>query len=156
MTEAPGGTSRRGFLTWFLGTSVGALLVAVVYPVWHFINPPRIPEAATSQVDAGGTRDPEFQETGFKIIQFGVEPVIVVKVSDDDFRAFAATCTHLDCIVEFQKDEQRIWCNCHNGHYDLTGRNVGGPPPRPLAAYQVNVESGADPRQPGRVIVSRA
>lgn len=156
MTEGPTDNSRRGFLSWFLGTSVGALILAVVYPVWHYVSPPRIPEATTNQVDAGTTNDPEFRESGFKIIQFGVEPVIVVKAAEDDFRAFSATCTHLDCIVEFQKDEKRIWCNCHNGHYDLSGRVVAGPPPHSLTPFQVNLEAGASSSGPGRVIVSRA
>ena len=94
-------------------------------------------------------------EKGYKIIRFGAEPVILVRVSEDDFRAFTATCTHLDCIVEYQKDEKRIWCNCHSGEYDLTGRNVGGPPPRPLTSYQVNVVS-AGPDRAGTIVVSRA
>ena len=155
MTEGPSGTSRRGFLGWFLGSSVGALILAVIYPVWHFVNPPRIPEATTNQVDAGTTRDPEFREAGFKIIQFGVEPVIVVQVAEDEFRAFSATCTHLDCIVEYQKKEQRIWCNCHNGHYDLNGRNVAGPPPRPLEPYDVHLVSNG-PQRPATIVVARA
>ena len=52
----------------------------------------------------------------------GAEPVILVRLSDSEFRAFAGTCTHLDCIVEFHKEPGRIWCNCHNGEYDLNGR----------------------------------
>ena len=53
--------------------------------------------------------------------------------------AFSAICTHLDCTVQFREDLSRIWCACHNGHFDLTGRNVEGPPPRPLDAFEVNV-----------------
>jgi Rieske Fe-S protein len=41
--------------------------------------------------------------------------------------------------VQYRPDLQQIWCACHNGHYDLNGRNVSGPPPRPLRAYDVNV-----------------
>jgi Rieske Fe-S protein len=94
-------------------------------------------------------------EKGYKIIRFGVEPVIVVRLADNDFRAFAATCTHLDCIVEYQKDKNRIWCNCHNGEFDLSGRNVAGPPPKPLEPYKVDVVSKG-PQQPGVVVVTKA
>jgi len=31
-----------------------------------------------------------------------------------------------------------VWCACHNGVYDLEGRNVSGPPPRPLERYDVH------------------
>jgi Rieske Fe-S protein len=91
-----------------------------------------VPEAATNQVEAGATNDPDLVDRGFKIIRFGADPVILIRVSETEFRAFSATCTHLDCVVEFHKEHERIWCNCHNGEYDLHGRNVAGPPPRPL------------------------
>ncbi len=46
-------------------------------------------------------------------------------------------------MVGYQKDHNRIWCNCHGGAYDLTGRNIGGPPPRPLTPYKVNLVAKA-------------
>ena len=133
--------TRRDFLNWFLGTTAGALALSVLYPLVRYASPPRIAEAATNEVEAGAVNDPELLDKGFKIVRFGADPVILVKAGDTDFRAFSATCTHLDCIVGYQKDRTRIFCNCHNGVYDLTGRNVGGPPPKPLTPYKVNVAS---------------
>ena len=148
-------TGRRQFLNWFLGTSAGAVCASIIYPVVRFVSPPHIPEATTNQAEAGPVNDPEFLEKGFKIIRFGSEPVVVVKISDKEFRAFEGTCSHLACIVEFQKDRQRIFCNCHSGVFDLNGRNVSGPPPKPLQAFNVNlVSTGAG--KPETVIVSRA
>lgn len=145
---------RRRFLTWFLGTSAGALLAMILYPVARFLTPPDVAEATTDEVDAGTTNDPELVEHGYKILRFGAEPVILVKAAEDDYRAFSATCTHLDCIVEYESDKKRIWCNCHGGEYDLTGRNVGGPPPRPLTPFVVNLASRG-PGQPAAIVVSR-
>lgn len=148
-------SSRRRFLNWFLGTSTGALMASVFYPVFRYISPPEVPEASTNQVEAGATNDPELLENGYKIIRFGLEPVILVRVADGDFRAFAGTCTHLDCIVEYQRDKKRIWCNCHNGEYNLHGQQVAGPPPKPLEAFEVDlVDKG--PREPQSIVVSRA
>jgi len=146
---------RRGFLGWLLAISGLTLVWSVVYPLVRFISPPRIPESTTSQVDAGPANDPELLEKGFKIIRFGADPVIVIRLSESEFRAFSATCTHLDCIVEFQKDKKRIWCNCHSGQYDLAGRNVAGPPPRPLTAFQVDLVSRGSGK-PAAVVVSKA
>lgn len=145
---------RRRFLNWFLGTAAGAFLVSILYPVARYVSPPRIPESSTAEVEAGPANDPELLDKGFKIVRFGAEPVIVVRVSDTDFRAFSATCTHLDCVVEFRKPKQLIWCNCHNGQYDLTGKNVGGPPPRPLTPFRVHLvaKSGGAPT----LVVQRA
>lgn len=153
--DIQGTSDRRRFLNWFLGTSAGSLLVATLYPVARFVSPPRVPEASTNQVEAGLTNDPELIEKGFKIIRFGQEPVIVVRVSDGEIHANSATCTHLDCVVEYRKDKARIWCNCHNGQYDLNGRNVGGPPPKPLTPYKVDLVAKAS-GQPATIVVSKA
>lgn len=152
--ETTAASTRRRFIDWFLGTTFGAVLVSVVYPLLRFITPPRIPEVTLREVEAGETNDPQFLEKGFKIVRFGADPVIVVRAAPEDFRAFSATCTHLDCIVSFQPDRQRLFCACHGGAYDLTGRNVAGPPPRPLEAFRVDLA----PRSNGStvVVVSKA
>lgn len=146
--------NRRKFINWFLGTSFGALTISIVYPILRYISPPRIAEATTQEVEAGETNDPAYLEKGFKIIRFGAEPVIVVKAGENDYRAWAATCTHLDCIVGYQKDKSRLFCNCHGGAYDLTGRNTAGPPPRPLLAYKVNL--APKPSGTSVIVVSKA
>jgi cytochrome b6-f complex iron-sulfur subunit len=154
---APGSTpdpGRRRVLNWFVGTSLGALLASIVYPVVRFLNPPEVETASTNEVDAGPTNDPEFIAKGYKIVRFGSEPVIVVRVSDVDFRAFSAVCTHLACIVEYAKANQTIRCNCHNAQFNLHGQVVGGPPPKPLPPMSVHLVAGAGGAQ--QVIVSRS
>jgi Rieske Fe-S protein len=32
-----------------------------------------------------------------------------------------------------------IWCACHNGIYSIDGRNISGPPPRPLDVFDVHL-----------------
>lgn len=145
---------RRRFLSWLLGTSFGALVAAMLYPVARFLNPPEEQAAATNEADAGAASDPEFLEKGYKIVRFGSEPVIVVRVSETEFRAFSAVCTHLACIVEYSRARQQITCNCHNAQFNLQGQVVGGPPPRPLPPFIVHVV--APPGGAPRVIVSRA
>jgi cytochrome b6-f complex iron-sulfur subunit len=145
---------RRRLINWFLGTSLGALVASIVYPVVRFLDPPELETAATNEVDAGTANDPEFVAKGYKIVRFGSEPVIVVRVSETDFRAFSAVCTHLACIVEYRKANQMIGCNCHNAQFDLQGQVVGGPPPKPLPPLNVHLVAGAGGSQ--QVIVSRS
>ncbi len=132
------GPSRKRFLDWLLGTSVGAFLVAVAYPVTRYIIPPEVPEAAVSSVvlpfEAG-----DLAPNSGRIFKFGSKPGLIVKTPSGEIRAFSAMCTHLDCTVQFRDDLGHIWCACHNGHYDLAGGNLSGPPPRPLTPYEVNV-----------------
>lgn len=128
---------RRRFLGGFIGFAASALAAAVIYPVLRYLSPPKIAEAVTNRVLAGKTG--EIAAEGWKLFPFGSEPGILIKVGGE-YRAFSATCTHLQCTVQFERGSNRIWCACHNGYYDLTGRNVSGPPPRPLTAYKVEIE----------------
>ena len=133
--------SRRGFLERFLQVSFGALGATIIYPVLRFLSPPRVPEDRSIRVLAGTV--PELAKDGWKIFAFGSEPGILVQVGPTEYRAFTATCTHLECTVQMHKASHRIWCACHNGYYDLDGRNVAGPPPRPLTRYAVHLD-GSD------------
>ena len=107
----------------------------MIYPISRYLVPPEIPEAAPPSVNAG--KAAAIAPNTGKIVPFGTQPVIVVRTSTGELRAFSGTCTHLSCTVQYRPDIERIWCACHNGHYDLTGRNVEGPPPRPLDRYDV-------------------
>jgi Rieske Fe-S protein len=47
--------------------------------------------------------------------------------------AYSQACTHLSCAVVPKIAEGVLHCPCHEGYFDLrTGRNIAGPPPRPL------------------------
>jgi cytochrome b6-f complex iron-sulfur subunit len=140
MNERGSGTPRRRFLNWFLGTSIGAMCASIIYPVARYISPPDVPEAQTSRAVAG--RDGDLHPNEGKIFRFGDRPALLVRLEDGSYRAFEATCTHLNCTVQYRDDLKQIWCACHNGIYDLHGINVSGPPPRPLAEYQVNISGG--------------
>jgi cytochrome b6-f complex iron-sulfur subunit len=109
----------------------------VFYPIISYLNPPEIPEANVNSIKAGLASD--FPMNQGKILKFGKKPVILIRLVSGEFKAFSATCTHLDCIVQYRQDTKQIWCACHNGVYDINGRNISGPPPRPLEEYQVNV-----------------
>jgi Rieske Fe-S protein len=130
--------SKRDFLKYFLGGGVLVWLAAVLYPILAYLKPPNEGDVEVTSVKAGKVSAME-KETG-TIVRFGNKPVILVRTSAGEFRAFTATCTHLDCTVQFRKDMGLIWCACHNGKYDLNGRNFAGPPPRPLDEYRVIVQ----------------
>jgi Rieske Fe-S protein len=55
------------------------------------------------------------------------------------FIAISSRCAHLGCPVRWVSAAERFICPCHGGVYDLLGRRVGGPPPRPLDRFNTRV-----------------
>lgn len=130
--------NRRSFLKWFMRIGLFGWLGSIFYPIARYLVPPKIPEANISSLQVGSVDD--FSTGSGTIFRFGRIPGILIRLKTGQFKAFAATCTHLSCIVQFRDDLNQIWCACHNGRFDLTGRNVAGPPPRPLEEFDVNLE----------------
>ncbi len=128
---------RREFINTLLGIGGLGGLASIFYPVFQFLIPPKVTEAQVSSLKVGAVGD--FPVNGSKIVRFGRTPVILIRSDRDTFKALEATCTHLDCIVQYNQARKQIVCACHNGVYDLSGKNVSGPPPKPLGVYSVSI-----------------
>ncbi len=135
--------SRRKFLSWLTGLGSVAFLGSIIYPAYKFLVPPESGEANVSQVKLPFTRSEiEGDEKKAKTFKFGRTLGLIVLTGEGELKAMAATCTHLDCTVQHRPDLGIIWCSCHNGRYDLDGKNISGPPPKPLEQYIVNEIKG--------------
>lgn len=135
--EPNAAVSRRSLLDWLLSGSLASFVAAVLYPVWRYVAPPTVKEGVTDSVVAAKVT--ELAPNTGKVFRFGSRPGILVRTTSGEWRAMSAVCTHLQCTVQYRPDLEQIWCACHNGRFDLTGRNVGGPPPRPLEPFAVTV-----------------
>ncbi len=136
---------RRNFLDWTIRGGLVAFLGSVLFPVIKFIMPPKISEAVVSQVKLEFTLDELVaDEKQFRLFKFGRDLGIVVHTPEAEVKAFSAMCTHLSCTVQYRTDQAVVWCACHNGKFDLEGRNISGPPPRPLEQYDVHIEDTGD------------
>ncbi len=127
---------RRNFLkvvTSILG--LGAL-GAFAYPVFRFLLP--VEGAARAQkieipkaeIPLGGTKD----------VMIGATPAIIINTKDKGVLAFSRVCTHLGCLVKYDPQRQIFICPCHAGMFDLEGKVISGPPPKPLPKFSVRVE----------------
>jgi Rieske Fe-S protein len=130
--------TRRDFLNWVLGLGFFGWLLAVLYPIYSYLNPPKAPEVDVSNLEIAKVS--EVPDNSSKMFKMGNKPGILIRTPDGQFKAFSAVCTHLDCTVQYKPDEKLIWCACHNGKYDLNGKNISGPPPAPLTPYKVTVQ----------------
>ncbi len=130
--------SGRRWVNILLGSGIAASVVSFLYPAIRYIIPPPVAESTSRSVVAAKAE--ELKRNSGKIFKFGSKPALLVRTTDGTYRAFSAVCTHLNCTVQFREDLRQIWCACHNGLYDLEGRNVSGPPPRPLEVYEAHVQ----------------
>ncbi len=71
------------------------------------------------------------------------DSAILVRLAEDDLRAYSQQCTHLGCVVFWEADEGdegELVCPCHEGHFDIrSGDPTAGPPDRPLGRIEVEV-----------------
>lgn len=162
MADGPESFARRTWLLTGLQASIGATVVAIFYPVIRFLWPRPATRSGAMEVVAtfrvndlkadGEQWPPRFT------LDFDGKPCTVIRTPDGEVRAFNAVCTHTDCTVEYRPDKRDIFCNCHNGLYDLNGRNVSGPPPRPLELYKVTLRKQKETDPPGQeeIVISRS
>lgn len=132
--------SRRGFLQWLLGFSVVSTIAGVFVPIIGYLWPPsRQGVGYQGPTMVGAVTD--FPVGTGKVVPVDNKPVIIVNTSAGGIKAFSAICTHLGCVVDWQKEKNVIHSPCHDGRFNpVTGAVVGGPPPRPLPAYELTIK----------------
>ena len=138
--------TRRRLISMLLGGGALASVASFFYPIVRYLVPPPVAELGTDEVVAAKVAD--LKSNAAKIFRFGSRPGLLIMNADGTYRALSATCTHLGCTVQYRPDLREVWCACHNGFYDLNGRNISGPPPRPLEVFDVH-------RRGDDIIVSR-
>jgi Rieske Fe-S protein len=128
---------RRDFLDGALVGGMVLLAGSALYPIVRYLSAPVAEEAGSLEVVAAKVS--EVAAGTALAFRFGDKPALLVRDQDGMLHGLIAICTHLECVVKFRPDLGHIFCACHNGHFDLTGRNIQGPPPRPLARLEVEV-----------------
>jgi cytochrome b6-f complex iron-sulfur subunit len=129
-------TNRRAFLQKtlaFLGLST---LAAFLYPFFKFFTPPAGEGGAKKLV----LSKKDIPSGDAKDIVFNNTPGVVINRPDKGYIALSRVCSHLGCLVDYQKDKQRLLCPCHAGTYGLSGNVTSGPPPNPLQQFPLRVE----------------
>lgn len=66
---------------------------------------------------------------------------LLIRLGEREVVAFSQKCTHLACAVVPRVEEGVLHCPCHAGYFDIrTGRNIAGPPPRPLPVIELELD----------------
>lgn len=133
------GDTRRWFLNGMLAVFGSITALGTAYPVAMFLWP------REEKVKGSGKRSmkiplSDISVGGAKFVRFLNKPTVIIRHSEVQISALSATCTHLGCVVKFKQSSGELYCPCHGGMFDYTGKVLGGPPPGPLPSYPVRVD----------------
>ncbi len=128
-------TNRRAFLQKTLVLLGMTTFASFLYPLLKYFSPPS-EQAGTKQLVISKA---EIPVGNAKEVVFNNTPAVIINRPDKGYVALSRVCTHLGCLVDYQKDQKRLLCPCHGGTYDLSGNVVAGPPPKPLQQFPVKV-----------------
>ena len=142
-TPQSAGPSRRSLLDFLLGATALSTLGTVLYPILRYLKP--LPAAGPGgPVRLTRAEMGALETKRFVIVPAGSSRILVLRDQQEKLHAFDARCTHEGCTVQYVAAQTSIWCACHNGRFDLDGRVVSGPPPRPLPHYPIHEDAQGD------------
>ncbi len=145
--------SRREFIkgaTAVIGGLIGAVIA--IPSIGFLLSPALRTEEDTDTIDLGSLENyPVGVPARFEMTRTRVNGwertatnygLYVFRKSESEVRVFSDICTHLGCRVTWHDDQKHYISPCHDGHFDVVGNVVSGPPPRPLDEYLAKAENG--------------
>jgi len=137
-TENKRGLSRRGFLGVLWGVSLVGLFGQASAALFQYFKPPVTPGGFGAKVIAGKPK--EFKSGTVSYVRPG--HFYISRLEDGGVLALWQRCTHLGCTVPWCKDEKQFHCPCHSSLYNTKGEVIGGPAPRPLDLFPIEIVNG--------------
>ncbi len=146
------GSQRRAFIKG-AGVAVGVTagvgafgVLSVMKRQWDPM--PKTVAAGITEVDTASLEIGKIHKVSYR-----GKPVFIIKkdpesakdsrdvvIGKDRFTVVVAICTHLGCIPSFNKGSKTFKCACHGGEFDATGREIFGPPPKPLVIPPFDIQ----------------
>lgn len=143
--------TRRGLLAAIAVACHACAAAIVAVPAIRFLLGPLGRAASSGWVRIGHVRDLSGPEP--RAARFACESAsgyareervgtVWVTRAQDGVVVLSSVCTHMGCNVSWSSADRAFVCPCHGGRYDLEGRVIAGPPPRPLRRHAARVEDG--------------
>ncbi len=67
---------------------------------------------------------------------------VIIWRSRDSLSVFSSHCTHLGCILKFDRNEGIFECPCHGSRFSIDGNVIHGPAKKPLRKLDYTVRDG--------------
>ena len=122
-------SSRRGFLSASLRILPWAFAGTLAYPTGRFLF---FQEHARGKITIP-----------LKQLSDGITPLLksnlYIYKTGEHIQIYDAHCTHMGCIIHFDKETNVFNCPCHKSRFDAEGHRLRGPAKRDLdhVAYTV-------------------
>ncbi|MCK9226651.1 MAG: ubiquinol-cytochrome c reductase iron-sulfur subunit [Syntrophorhabdaceae bacterium] len=127
--------TRRTFLNTLFGGWLAAIASGGLYAFLKFVFP-----TAGKEPDFVVLNRADFLDipgNTVKMFAWGGKPGFFLKRDDGTTLAVKGVCTHMECNISYQPDVKKFYCACHKGWFDDNGRNIAGPPPKPLERFDI-------------------
>lgn len=131
--------SRRDFVDLVIKGGIFTTIAGMLFPALAYVWPVMRRGPSVDMEEVAGID--EIPVWGAKKVIVGGSALMVIR-TPNGYKALSAICTHLGCLVDWNNQRRQIVCPCHAGVFDVEGRNISGPPPRPLASYEVKIMDG--------------
>ncbi len=79
----------------------------------------------------------DLQEEGGYVYE---NDIIIAYLGNDEYIALSKICTHNQCTVDFDADEEIIYCDCHGSEFEIDGDVISGPAEDPLKEYNTELD----------------
>lgn len=127
--------SRRTFLNALFGGWLIAIASGGIYAFLRFIFPTVGKEPDFVVLNKADFFD--IPANTVKAFAWGGKPGFFLKKDNGTMLALKGVCTHMECNISYRPDVKKFYCACHKGWFDDNGRNIEGPPPKPLETFDI-------------------
>jgi len=145
--------NRRDFIKATVATIGGLIAASIGIPsIAYLLSPGLKAEEDTDSLDLGRLdKYPVGRPTRFEFTRTKVDGwertatnygLYVYRKNENEVRVFSDICTHLACRVTWHPEIEHYVSPCHDGHFDIVGNVLSGPPPRPLDEHITRIENG--------------
>ena len=130
--------NRRTFLGTAWAVSLVGLFGQAGIALLGYLQPRPVEGGFGGKIIAG--RPKEFKPNTVSLVQQGHFYISCLK--DGTYLALWTRCTHLGCTVPWRADEKQFHCPCHSSLFNTKGEVIGGPAPRPLDLFPIELVDG--------------
>lgn len=137
---------RRNFLKKIIKAFFFSISVSLIF-ILSYIYPSKIKQKKLFYIYL--IEEEDLPKSGIKRFEYKYDlhektivSFVFLKKDGDELTAFSPLCTHLGCLVKWNNIEKEFVCVCHGGKFDMDGKVIAGPPPKPLERLPLDIRDG--------------